>query len=157
MLAVGIHGQYVGEPLRGGLLQPVQHCRALALVAGQHKHAQARVGRRLLLQPLGAAVGAAIHHHPYRRPVAPRLAHSVANLGPRVIAGNQDEMSGGRLSHAKVNLRVNLKVNLKTVKNKNRGVRGNHVDPAAQTWCTAAQPALPGGSGAISGHDSSAS
>ncbi len=66
MLAVGVHHQRVREALRGGGLDAVQHRRALALVLGQDQHAQAGIVARLLLQPLHAVVGTAIHDYPDR-------------------------------------------------------------------------------------------
>ena len=103
MLAVRIHGQRVGEALARGLLDASQHRRALAAVFRLHQHAQAGVTRRHLAQPVGAAVGAAIHHHPDRRPHRARRRHRIAHLGARVVAGDEYQVrgGGGRCAHSR--------------------------------------------------------
>jgi hypothetical protein len=99
VLAVAVHRQHVREAGGIGPLQAVQHSRALALVLRQHLHAQQRVGRGQGLQARGRAVGAAVDHHPHRRPLRARRAHRGVNLLAGVVAGDQHQVGaagGGR-------------------------------------------------------------
>ena len=59
--------------------------------------------RRHLAQPVGAAVGTAIHHHPDRRPHRARRRHRIAHLGARVVAGDEYQVrgGGGRCAHSR--------------------------------------------------------
>ena len=84
------------KPCCRGQVEAVQHGRALAAVFGQHQHAQAAGRRRHRLQACGAAVGAAVHHHPHRRPLRARGAHRFVDLGAGVVAGDQHQMGGWR-------------------------------------------------------------
>jgi ABC-type antimicrobial peptide transport system ATPase subunit len=92
MLAVGIHGQGMRVAQRRRLRDAFEHRRTLAAVFRQHDHPQAVVAGGQRLQLLGGAVGAAIDHHPHRRPLRPRCPYRVQHAGTRVVAGNQDEM-----------------------------------------------------------------
>ncbi|MPM99768.1 hypothetical protein SDC9_146962 [bioreactor metagenome] len=101
VLSVGVHRQRVGEAATGGLVQAMQHRTALALIGRQHEHLQPLVLFRQGLQLFGRPIGAAVDHHPYRRPLRACSPHRIKHLGAGVVTWNQHEMRRGRQWHVR--------------------------------------------------------
>ena len=92
MLTITIHGQRMGKARSLGVAQAVQNRCALATIERQHKYPQLGIDGGESLDRRAAVVGAAVDHHPYRRPVAARFNDGFQELGARVIARNDNDV-----------------------------------------------------------------
>jgi hypothetical protein len=99
VLAVGIHGQHMGEAGFKRGFQAMQNRRSLALVVRQYHDFQPGILSGHGLEDLPGAVAAAVHHHPHRLPELPGFAHGLENRCAGVVAGNEHEMRAGGGCH----------------------------------------------------------